>query len=115
MDVRQARTDVQAGRLSVEALLDLLDKQEQAIVRLTAEVQRLKQRLAQYEPEVQREATPPKPTAQTPSASYSVDAEEKRRRRKKRRRKKSPGRRPTQLKFADAERFEDIYPDAVPH
>jgi uncharacterized coiled-coil protein SlyX len=62
MDVRQARIDAQAGRLSVEALLDLLDQQEQTIQRLTAEVQRLRQRLAQYEPEVQREATPPKPT-----------------------------------------------------
>src|SRR3954451_1903133 len=106
MDVRQARIDVQAGRLSAEDLLDLLDQQEQAIVRLTAEVQRLKRRLAQYEPEVQREATPPRPTPQEPSASYSVDAEEKRRRRKKRRRQKSPGRRPTRLKFAAAERVE---------
>src|SRR3954451_18920098 len=113
MDVRQARIDVQAGRLSAEDLLDLLDQQEQAIQRLTAEVQRLKQRLAQYEPEVQREATPPKPTSQTPSASYSVDAEEKRRRRR-RRRQKSPGRRPTQLKFADAERSEEVYSHGVP-
>jgi transposase len=111
MDVRQARIEVQAGRLSAEALLDLLEQQEQAIRRLRAEVQRLRQRLAQYEPEVQREATPPRPT---PSASYSVDAEEKRRRRKRRRKKKSPGRRPTRLKFADAEHIEEVYPDGVP-
>jgi len=114
MDVRQARIDAQAGRLSVEALLDLLDKQEQTIGRLTAEIQRLKQRLAQYEPEVQREATPPKPTRQAPSSAYSLDAEERRRRRKKRRRQKSPGRRPTNLKFADAQRIEEVYPDGVP-
>src|SRR5437763_10290940 len=111
MDVRQARIEFEAGRLSAEALLDLLEQQEQAIQRLRAEVQRLRQRLAQYEPEVQREATPPRPT---PSASYSVDAEEKRRRRKRRRKKKSPGRRPTRLKFADAEHIEEVYPDGVP-
>jgi hypothetical protein len=38
-----------------------------------------------------------------------LDAEEKRRRRR-RRKKKSPGRRPTHLKFADAQRFADVYP-----
>src|SRR3954469_4511785 len=111
MDVRQARIEFAAGRLSAEALLDLLEEQEQALQRLRAEVQRLRQRLAQYEPEVQREATPPRPT---PSASYSVDAEEKRRRSKRRRKKKSPGRRPTRLKFADAEHIEEVYPDGVP-
>src|SRR5436309_2178591 len=58
-------------------------------------------------------STPPMPPSPTPSASYSVDTEEKRRRRK-RRRKKSPGRRPTRLKFADAERIEEVYPDGVP-
>jgi len=111
MDVRQARIEFAAGRLSAEALLDLLEEQEQALQRLRAEVQRLRQRLAQYEPEVQREATPPRPT---PSASYSVDAEENRRRSKRRRKKKSPGRRPTRLKFADAEYIEEVYPDGVP-
>jgi transposase len=111
MDVRQARIEFAAGRLSAEALLDLLEEQEQALQRLRAEVQRLRQRLAQYEPEVQREATPPRPT---PSASYSIDAEEKRRRSKRRRKKKSPGRRPTRLKFADAEHIEEVYPDGVP-
>jgi hypothetical protein len=114
MDVRQARIDAQAGRLSVEALLDLLDQQEQAIQRLTAQIQRLKQRLGQYEPEVQREATPPRPARQAPSPAYSLDAEERRRRRRKRRRQKSPGRRRSSLKFADAQRTEEVYPDGVP-
>jgi transposase len=50
--------------------------------------------------------------ADTPASSYSLEAEEKRRRRR-RRRKKSPGRRLTKLKFADAERTEDIHPDGV--
>jgi hypothetical protein len=56
-----------------------------------------------------------KPAAGTPAASYSVEAEVKRRRGRQRRRKKSPGRRPTELKFADAERTEDVYPDGVRH
>src|SRR3954453_18686588 len=111
MDVRQSRIEFAAGRLSAEALLDLLEEQEKALQRLRAEVQRLRQRLGQYEPEVQREATPSRPT---PSASYSIDAEEKRRRSKRRRQKKSPGRRPARLKFADAEHIEEVYPDGVP-
>lgn len=113
MDAREARTDFQAGRLSAEQLLDLLERQERLVQHLHAEVQRLKQRLAQYEPEILREP-PPRPTdPPSPSASYSVDAEEQRRR-PRRRRKKSPGRRPTALKFAEAQSIEEIYPDGVP-
>src|SRR5438128_969286 len=113
MDAREARTDFQAGRLSAEQLLDLLERQERLVQHLHAEVQRLKQRLAQYEPEILREPTPRPTDPPSPSASYSVDAEEQRRRRG-RRRKKSPGRRPTELKFAEAERFQDLYPDGIP-
>src|SRR5205085_10983624 len=99
MDAREARTAFQAGRLPAEQLLDLLQRQEHLIQRLHAEVERLKQRLAQYEPAVRQEASPRPGDDPTPSASYSLDAEE-RRRRPRRRRKQSPGRRPTQLKFA---------------
>jgi transposase len=113
MDAREARTDFQAGRLSAEQLLDLLERQERLVQHLHKELQRLKQRLAQYEPEILREPTPTQADAPTPTASYSVDAEEKRRRPRKRR-KKSPGRRPTELKFAEAQQIEEIYPDDVP-
>src|SRR5947209_818219 len=112
MDVRQLRTEVLNGRLPVGQLLDIIEQQQQTIQRLEADVQRLTERLAQYEPEVRREATPREPGPQTPPASYSVDAETKRRQRR-RRRKKSPGRRPTELKFGEAQRFEDIYPEGV--
>jgi transposase len=88
-------------------------RQQQTMQRLQATVDRLTQRLAQYEPEVEHEARPGSGSAETPSPSYSLDAEEKRRRRK-RRRKKSPGRHATELKFAEAERVEDIYPEDVP-
>jgi transposase len=111
MDVHQARIDAREGRLSVEQLLDLLEAQEHTIRRLTAEIERLKQRLAPYEPEIRQEATPPSPLGNPTDAHYSLEAEEKRRRR--RRRKKSPGRRPTHLKFADAQRHEDLYPPGV--
>ena len=110
MDARQARTEFQDGRLSIEQLLDLLDKQQRTIKRLEAEIDRLKQRLGQYEPEVLSEASP----ASTESTRYSVEAEEKRRR-KRRRKKKSRGRRPTHLKFAEAERIENVYPPDVRH
>ena len=72
--------------------------------------QRLRQRLAQYEPEAatQQKAA----SAATPNASYSLDAEDKRRQRR-RRRQKSPGRQPTEVKFAAAERVVDIFPEGV--
>src|SRR5437588_10004378 len=114
MDAREARKEFQAGRLPADQLLDLLQRQEHLIQRLHAEVERLKRRLAQYEPEVRQEATPRERDDPTPSASYSLDAEQQRRRPRRRRRHKSPGRRPTHLKFAQAECFEDIYPDGVP-
>ena len=114
MNAREARSEFQAGRLPAERLLDLLEQQERLIQRLHTEVERLKQRLAQYEPDIRQEPTPTEPTHDSLSASYSLDAEEGRRRRGRRRRRKSSGRRPTRLKFAEAQCFEDIYPDDLP-
>lgn len=117
MEAREARTEFQKGRLTVEQLLDVVERQERLIKRLVGEVSRLRERLAQYEPEVAREASPGKlsdtgDSAARSSARYSVEAEEKRRRGRKRK-KKSPGRRPTELKFADAHRIQEIYPRRV--
>ena len=112
IDLRQLRRDALGGLVSVEQLLDLLDKQQQTIQGVRRENQRLLERLAQYEPEVLSTGSAAMPTTETPTPSYRLDAEEKRRRRK-RRRQKSPGRRPTELKFADAERTQDIYPEGV--
>jgi hypothetical protein len=112
MDVREVRTEVQSGRLSVEQLLEMFEQQQRTIQRLLTEVTRLRERLAQYEPEVRREGGGGGPAGETPSAQYSLVAEE-RRRRGRRRRKKSPGRRRTELKFAEAQRFQDIYPPGV--
>src|SRR3954470_17136847 len=113
MNAHEARMAFEAGRLPAEQLFDLLQRQECLIQHLLAEVQRLKQRLAQYEPEVNREPIPTQADPPSPSASYSVESEE-RRRRPRRRKKKSPGRRPTELKFAQAQRVEEIYFDGVP-
>jgi uncharacterized coiled-coil protein SlyX len=113
MDLRQLHTEARDGRLTVEQLLEVVEQQQQTIQRLQADVRRLTERLAQYEPEVRGETTSGESGSGVPSASYSVDAESRRRARRQRRRKKSPGRRPTELKFADAERIEDIYPDGV--
>jgi len=111
LDLAQVRSDARSGKLSVEQLLDILDKLQHTIRRLEADKRRLSQRLAQYEPEATRESTAAA-NRPTPNASYSVDAENKRRR-GRRRRKKSPGRTPTELKFAEAEQVDDIYPDDV--
>jgi len=113
MDLGKLRTEARNGQLSTEQLLEVIEKQQQVIQRLEATVDRLTQRLAQYEPGVRREGGSAPAEPQTPSGSYSVDAEAKRRQ-GRRRRPKSPGRRPTDLKFAEAERFEDVYPDGVP-
>jgi hypothetical protein len=88
--------------------------QQQTMQRLENTVHRLTERLAQYEPEVGREGSPRHAPAEKPSASYSLDAERQRRRRR-RRRKRSPGRRPTELKFAAADRFQDLYPEGAHH
>jgi transposase len=109
IDIRQLRQDTRNGHVSVDQLLDIIDRQQQTIQYLRRDQQFLHDRLAQYEPEPARATTSAAPAP--PSASYSLDAESKRRRRK--RRKKSPGRRPTELKFAEAERTQDVYPDGV--
>jgi hypothetical protein len=114
IDARQLRRDALDGQVSVEQLLDVIDKQQRTIQGLRRDYQRLQERLAQYEPEVASSASAAQRPTETPTLSYSMAAEEKRRRRK-RRRKKSPGRRPTEQKFADAERTEDIYPNGVNH
>src|SRR5947209_16921583 len=93
-DFSGLRELLEAGQLSTEQLLQLLQRQERVIQHLQAEIQRLKQWLAQYEPDVLQDSKRTPPDPQTPSASYSLDAEEQRRRHRKRR-KKSPGRRPT--------------------
>ncbi len=82
--------------------------------RLKAEVRRLTERLAQYEPEIRQE-TARAAAAEVRPTDYGLEGEAKRRhRRKRRRKKKSPGRRPTELKFNDAHRYDDIYPPDTP-
>lgn len=113
IDVRQIRTDALNGKLSIEQLLDIIEKQQQTIRRLEAKAKRWIERLAQYEPEVREETGRRSADSEPqPSASYSLNAET-RRRQPRRRKKKSPGRRPTKQKFADAEDYRDIYPKGV--
>jgi transposase len=110
LDLRQLRSDAESGRLSAERLLDIIERQQQTIQRLHAESQRLTARLAQYEPAAAGETKTSAGTAAS-NVSYSIDAENKRRRRK--RRKKSPGRQPTEVKFAEADHYQDVYPEGV--
>jgi len=110
LDIGQIRRDAFNGRLSVEQLVDIIEKQQQTIKRQAANERRLLERLKQYEPQASRETTTNQANTNSPTASYSLDAETKRRQRH-RRRKKSPGRQPTAVKFADAEQFRNIYPD----
>ena len=113
LDPQQLRRDALSGKVSVEGLLDIIDRQRHSIQRLQADNQRLKQRLAQYEPAAARDNPASGANAATPNASYSIDAENKRRQPRRRRKKKWPGRQPTEVKFAAAERQVDIFPDGV--
>jgi hypothetical protein len=116
LDVREVRRQALNGQLSVEQLLHIIEQQQRTIDGLKRETQRWLERLAHYEPAVRRESRQARDTARdtaaAPATSYSVDAEE-RRRGPRRRWKRSTGRRPTALKFADAQRTEDIYPPGV--
>ena len=69
IDLRQLRSDALSGRLSVEQLLDIIERQQQSMQHLQAERRRLTQRLAQYEPEAAREQKTPATNAATPNAS----------------------------------------------
>jgi transposase len=113
LDRQQLWCDARSGKVSVEVLLDIIDRLRHSVQRLQADNERLKQRLAQYEPEAARDNQASAANAATPNASYSIDAEDKRRQ-PRRRRKKSPGRQPTEVKFAAAQREVDIFPDGVP-
>lgn len=114
LDIGQIRRAALSGRLSVEQLVDIIEKQQQTIKRQATNEHRLLERLKQYEPQASRETTTNQANSDTPTASYSLDAETKRRQRR-RRRKKSPGRQPTAVKFADAEQVRNVYPDGVRH
>jgi hypothetical protein len=81
--------------------------------RLKGEVRRLTERLAQFEPEIRQETVRPDEASARP-ADYGLEGETKRRQ-QRRRKKKSPGRRPTELKFNDAQRYEAVYPPGVRH
>jgi transposase len=81
--------------------------------RLKAEVGRLTERLAQYEPEIRHERAPADLDSARP-LDYGLEGEAQRRQcRRRRRKKKSPGRRPTEVKFNDAHRYDHVYPDGV--
>jgi len=114
LDIGQIRRDALNGRLSVAQLVDIIEKQQQTIKRQAANEHRLLERLKQYEPQASHETTSNQANSDTPTASYSLDAETKRRQRR-RWRKKSPGRQPTAVKFADAEQVRNVYPDGVCH
>jgi hypothetical protein len=118
LDVNQIRRDAFSGRLSVKQLVGIIEKQQHTIKRQAVNERRLLKRLKQYEPQASRDTTTNQANSNTPTASYSLDAETKRRqrqRRRRRRRKESPGRQPTEVKFAAAEQFGDVYPDDVRH
>src|ERR1700683_3874228 len=59
IDVQQLRRDVRCGVVVGEQLVDIIAKQQHVIQGLRRELQRVKGRLAQYEPEIRSAATKP--------------------------------------------------------
>jgi transposase len=116
LDLAQICSDARCGKLSLEQLLNIIEQQQKTIKRIDTDKRRLAERLAQYEPEMAGEAKASEATAQT-GASYSLDAEERRRQQRggQQRRQKSPGRVPTEEKFAAAQKFDDVYPEGMDH
>src|SRR5476651_1230281 len=57
IDVQQLRRDAHRGEVSVDQLLDVIDKQQHGMQGMRREIQRLRDRLAQYEPEVRSEGS----------------------------------------------------------
>lgn len=118
LDLAQIRSDARSGKLPVEKLVDIIEQQQHTIKRLGADKHRLTERLKLYEPEVTSAANVPDATATNKpngNESYSLNAEEQRRQKRSggRRRQKSPGRTPTEEKFAAAQKTENIYPDGL--
>ena len=72
IDVRQLRREALQGHVSVEQLLNIIEKQQQTIQGLRREQQRLQDRLAQYEPDSRHEASPATSTA--PRSARGTDA-----------------------------------------
>ena len=128
LDPKKIRADALDGKLSVLDLVEIIERQHKAsqrlATRLQGQIRILEQRLAQYEPNKTADPTakptaanqPDQPDPNQPGVpdctDYSLDSEEKRRGHRKKS-KKSPGRTPTIVKVAQAEVFENIYPEGV--
>jgi hypothetical protein len=70
IDLRKLRRDARKGAVSVEELLDVLDKLEQAIQGLRRDNARLQERLAAYE----KDSSEAEPSTDQPPQSYSLGA-----------------------------------------
>ncbi len=114
MDVRGLKRDVRRGAVSLEQLLEAVEKLARDVRRLEAENSRLRQRLARYEPDVLQESSGEDESSEQPERSvrYSV-ADEERRRGKKGPAPKRRGRVSTAEKLKDAQRIDDLYPDGA--
>ena len=107
MDAREFRKEAEAGRVSVQELLDALARLEKRTNALERENRILRTRLKQYEP--------PPPLANDgaeTATDFSLDGEEKRRRRR-RSKPKRRGRRRLQEKLDQVQRWVDVYPEAA--
>ncbi len=116
-ELQSRLAELEGALETLQRELDLRARQQRTIWELEREIARLRERLQQYEPEVSQPPQSDSSAAEqhsgsTPDASqYSVNAEEKRRGRPKNSKRRRGGRSSTDAKFAQAERFENVYPE----
>lgn len=117
-ELRELRKELEAAIESgdgevVDRLFNLLEKQAERCERLEKENKQLRQRIAELE---NQDRPGPRQDTGTPTASYSLEAEEKRRQRKQRKRKtaaqkRKSGRKPNKDKLNSVVRWVDILPE----
>lgn len=112
MDVRGLKRDVERGSVSLEQLLEVIEKLDRRLRRVEQENSRLRHRLGQYEPEVLEEEGSAEEESGDGPSRYSV-ADEKRRRGHRPPAPKRRGRISTAEKLSQSDRIESLYPDGA--
>lgn len=116
MDVRSLKKDVQRGAATIEDVLDAVLRLDRRVRHLVSENDRLRRRLAQYEPEAAQESSPEADAgkADHKASRYSLEDEERRRGKRPVEQGVRTGRMPTSEKWPQAARYEDLYPTGAP-
>ena len=109
MDLRSLNKDVRRGAVGLEEVLALLERLNRRLGKVERENRRLRERLAQYEPEIAKEPLAEEGDGADQCTRYSL-ADEERRRGAKRTKPERVGRVATAEKMLQADRIEELPP-----